>query len=214
MGIRNKRGIKLFEESGALINGHFRLQGGRDSLCYVAKELLCEQSMIEICNGIAEDFMPLTIDTVVGPENGAVKYAEYTTMHLARISKRPIAMVRARKVPDGKKLFYIADEDMQHIVNKKILVVEDVFTTGENAAKVIALIRSCNGIVIGVGGVWNRGNVTARDLGVDIFISQINEQYPSYEPGEPCPGCREKIPYNMEWGHGKNLVGKHPLATR
>lgn len=216
MGIGNERGIELFRRAGALLKGHFRLQSGMDSLHYVAKDLLREnddEAMREICRGIAEDFVTFAIDTVVGPESGAVKYAEYVAEYLSGMTGKKVVAVRARKKAGELKMFHIASEDLQYIKNKRVLVVEDVFTTGESARKVVDLVCFCDGIVAGVGGVWNRGGVTAKDLGVNFLICQINESFPSYEPGkESCPGCEQEIPYDLKWGHGKTLIGEHYLA--
>lgn len=210
MGIGNKRGLELFTRAGALLDGHFRLQSGKDGINYVAKDLLREnddEAMREICLGIADDFAGYNIETVVGPESGAVKYAEYVAEFLSKMTGKKVVAVRARKCDGGEKKFYFTEDDIQyHIHNRRVLIVEDVFTTGESAAKVVKLTEEHFGIVVAVGGVWNRGAVTAVDLGVVVFISQINQQYPTFEPGETCPGCCSKIPYDLKWGHGKNLI--------
>ncbi|MFA5994233.1 MAG: phosphoribosyltransferase family protein [Parcubacteria group bacterium] len=214
MGIGNERGIALFEGAGALLHGHFRLQGGADSLYYVAKDLLWqndEAAMEEICRGIAEDFASYNIEIIIGPENGAIKYAECTAKILSEITGRPVQFIRARKCQGGGKQFYIDLGDLRHVRGKRTLVVEDVFSTGESAAKVVALARTHHMYVVAVGGVWKRGKVTAADLGVKKFIVQIDQQYPTYTPGEECPACRLKIHYDMRWGHAKNLVND-PLA--
>ncbi|MBT3356444.1 hypothetical protein HN784_01700 [bacterium] len=215
MGIGNERGIELFKRAGALKEGHFRLTNGNDGIHYVAKDLLRENdddAMREICMGIAQDFANFKIDTVIGPESGAVKYAQYTAMFLSELTGRKVVAIRARKSNDGQKQFYIDEQDLRWVLCRDILIAEDIFTTGKSAAKVVDLSTACGGNVVGVGGVWNRGAVTAEDLGVEVFIAQINRQYPTFEPGEDCPGCRNKVLYDMQFGHGKSLVGTHPLA--
>jgi orotate phosphoribosyltransferase len=216
MSVGNQRGIELFKRAGALLFGHFRLQSGRDGVVYVAKDLLWQndpEAMKEICLEIAKDFVLYNIEAVVGPESGAVEYAKLVAENLARLTSSNIVSVRARKTEN--KQFYIADEDLPLIKNKRVLVIEDVFTTGESVSKVIALLRKIGCLVNWVGGVWNRGGVTAKNLKVGVLISQIDKQYPTFEPGEEtCPGCKEKILYDLEFGHGKKLVGTHPLAAR
>lgn len=153
---------------------------------------------------------------MVGPESGAVKYAQYVAFFLSEFlpTNKEVKAIRARKCDGPGKNFYLAAKDIQLINGKRTLVVEDVFTTGESAAKVVAMVRLHNANVFGVGGVWNRGGVTAKDLGVDVFISQINQQYPTFEQGEKtCPACCDKIPYNMTFGHAKKLIGENPLAV-
>lgn len=216
MSISNERGKALFRRAGAFKEGHFRLQSGKDGLHYIAKDLLWQNddsAMLEICREIAEDFAKYEIETVVGPESGAVKYAHYVAHYLSKITDKKVVSVRAIKCGENGKQFRFDDQDLPNIYGKKILIVEDVFTTGESALKVVTLVFKYSGNVVGVGGVWNRGGVTAKDLGVEVFISQINEQFSTFEPGpETCPGCRDEIPYDLNFGHGKDLVGKHPLA--
>ncbi len=213
--VGNVRGIELFKRAGALLFGHFRLQSGRDGVVYVAKDLLWQndpEAMNEICLGIAKDFVLYNIEAVVGPESGAVEYARLVAENLTRLTVYDVISVRARKT--GDKQFYIAEEDVALIKDKRVLVIEDVFTTGESVSKVITLLRRIGCLVNWVGGVWNRGGVTAENLKVGVLISQIDKQYPTFEPGEEtCPGCKEKIPYDLKFGHGKNLVGHHPLAV-
>ncbi len=206
MGIGNKRGIELFEESGALLKGHFSLRNQRDALIYIAKDLLCKnnsKALEEICLGIAQDFVLYSIGTVVGLESGAVKYARLAAESLSRLTDAKVVSVSARKTVDGK--FYIDEKDPKHVKGKRVLVIEDVITTGKSVSEVIALLRSLDALVNWVGGVWNRGGVTAQKLKIGVLISQINEQYPTYQPGENCPGCKAKIPYDLKFGHGKHL---------
>ncbi|MEI7890965.1 MAG: phosphoribosyltransferase family protein [bacterium] len=209
MTIGNKRGMELFKRAGALLEGHFRLQSGKDGIHYIAKDLLWQNdyaAMGEICDSIATDFFPEDIDAVVGPESGAVKYAQFVAEALSLMDRQLVYAVKAKKCLIGEKKFFIEKDDLDLIVGKRVLIVEDVLTTGESVAKVVSLVSKLGGVVIGVGAVWNRGGVTARDLGVPLLISQITEQFPTFDPGITCPGCCAEIPYDLKWGHGKNIV--------
>jgi len=217
MGIGNERGIEIFKRAKALLKGHYRLNGGMDGLEYVAKGLIWEndpEGGREICQGISDDVIDkeFEIDTIVGPWSGAIPYADCTAEILSRTMGKKITSVHALKCEDGKN-FYFREEDLVHISGKRILVIEDVFTSGGSCARTVVAIRHSGGIVVAVEGVWNRGGVSAEDIGVENFGAQITHNIPTFEPGEEtCRGCREKIPYDMNLGHGKTLVGKHPLA--
>jgi len=222
MPIGNARGKQIFREAGALIKGHFRLNGGLDGLEYVAKgELLKpgnEKYFEEICRNIAEDLSPFRLETIVGPRSGAVPYAKRVAEILTEMTGKKVEAVYAEKAQDGSKNFFIRKEDEQHIYGERCGLVEDVATSKVNGSgsRVVSAMRKSGGQVIVESVIWNRGEVTGDDVGVSNFISQINIPIPSYIPdpegvGE-CPGCREGQRYHGELGHGKNLPADHPLS--
>jgi len=88
---------------------------------------------------------------------------------LQELTGRKIVDVVAKKTNDGKKQFFIEWVDLFKVQGRKSLVVEDIFTTGQSAARVVNFLKENGSEVVGVGGVWNRGGVTAEDLGVNVF---------------------------------------------
>ncbi|MFH1711655.1 MAG: hypothetical protein ABH846_00255, partial [Patescibacteria group bacterium] len=61
-----------------------------------------------------------------------------------------------------------------------------VSTTAGSPAAVARLVEECGGIPVLTITIWNRGNVTAEDIGVPKLVSLVNQEFPSYEPDE-CP---------------------------
>lgn len=95
------------------------------------------------------------------------------------------------------------------VKGKRILVVEDVFSSGGSAKATIDAVNEVGGNIIGVAVICNRGGITAEKLGVprlevlyDIPMVMHRE--------EECPLCAANIPINMQVGHGKAFYQRHP----
>jgi orotate phosphoribosyltransferase len=87
------------------------------------------------------------------------------------------------------------------IQGKKVVLLEDIVSTGGSAYAVAELVRQAGGEVIGASFVWNRGNVTAQELGVPILHSLIEESVEVFKAGEhPQWGA---WPLVMDIGHSE-----------
>jgi orotate phosphoribosyltransferase len=97
------------------------------------------------------------------------------------------------------------------LAGKKVLVVEDVVSTGDSVRKVVEAVRLCSGYVVGVRAICNRGNVSLKDIACpDSFNSLFEEQFENYEEKD-CPLCAEGIPINTKLGHGKKYLERKKL---
>jgi orotate phosphoribosyltransferase len=219
MPIGNERGEQIFREAGALIEGHFRLNSGRDGMKYVAKGKITEPGneayFEEICQGKVADLLSYNFETLVGPREGAVPYTVRIAEILTEKTGRKIEAVFAAKCTDGTNNFFIRDEDKKHVSGKRCALIEDVATSGGSGKRVVLATVGVGGLVVVASLIWNRGRVTAADMLVPALISQIDVPIDDYQPdpdgnGE-CPGCAQKLHYHGELGHGKNLPADHPL---
>jgi orotate phosphoribosyltransferase len=68
--------------------------------------------------------------------------------------------------------------------SKRVLVLEDIESTGGTTIAVCDLSRKAGGDVIGVSCIWNRGDVTAETFGVPEFRALITEKIEMWDPGE------------------------------
>ena len=94
------------------------------------------------------------------------------------------------------------------IPGKKVLVVEDILTTGGSAKKVVEAVRACGGEVVGLGVLCNRDNVKAEDVGdVPELFALTNVQMESW-PEKECPLCIEGVSINTEVGKGREYLDK------
>jgi orotate phosphoribosyltransferase len=94
------------------------------------------------------------------------------------------------------------------IRGKKVLVVEDLVTTGGSLRKVIETARGVGAEVIGAVAVCNRGGVEKEAIGnPPEFISMLRVHLDQW-PEEKCELCARGIPINTDVGHGKEYLAK------
>ncbi len=175
--------IQIFEQTSAMLSGHFRLTSGKHSNRYFqcAQVLQHPQHTEKLCRELAERFAGLGVETVIGPAMGGILVSHEVARALG---VRSLFTERENGSMALRRNFTIAP-------GEKVLVVEDVITTGGSVAEVIKVVRGLGGEVVGVGVLVDRSNGQA-DLGVptEALLSVTVE---TYEP-EQCPLCAQGIP--------------------
>jgi orotate phosphoribosyltransferase len=166
--------LKVLEESGAILKGHFLLTSGRHSDTYFEKFRVLENPKVlsEICGELASRFAEAEIDIVAGPTTGGIIIA----FEIARQMNCPAlyvetengvrALRRGASVPAGAK----------------VLVVDDVFTTGTSVAEVVELLRKQGAEIAGVGVLVDRGEKPV-DFGAP-FYAAVKVEATSYAPDD------------------------------
>lgn len=199
--------LVTFKEVGAIRKGHFVLKSGRHSDCYVNKDMIFLHPDIVsmFCASMANSFKDDAIDVVIGPVIGGVILSHLTAFHLSEMTGREVLSAFAEKDGDG---FIIKRGYPEFISGKRVLVVEDVLTTGGSVKKVAEEIRKIGGIVAGVAALCDRGAVSYNDVGnPEKFICLFN--YPVIDwDEESCPLCMKGTPINTDVGKGKEYLEK------
>ena len=175
--------LDLLRESSALLEGHFELSSGLHSDRYFQCALgLCEPKRAELfADGLAA-LLPYEVDLVVGPALGAVVWAQ----EVARALGKP-AFFTERK--DGEMLLR---RGFSIEPGTRVLVVEDVITTGGSAREVVDLLRDLGAEVCGVGTLVNRsGGNPYEDLGMEL-VALATVEVVTWDKGD-CPLCSEGV---------------------
>lgn len=179
--ISNERVIEILKEAGVLLEGHFRLTSGRHSNKYLqcAKIFRNTKYSEELCAALAEQFANDGVDVVIGPAMGAVQMAYEVSRHLK------CENFFAEREADGKMALRRGFEVKPGM---KVLLVEDVVTTGGSVKEVLELVKAAGADVVGIGSIVDRtgGKI---DFGVP-FKAVISVEVESWEP-ENCPLCKE-----------------------
>ena len=205
--------LDILKQTGAVItNDHFVLASGRHSGTYINKDALyphTEQTS-RVGQLFAEKVKHLEMDTVVGPALGGIILAQWTAHHLTKMKGREIAGVYTEKSADGRQIITRGYD--KYITGKKVVVVEDLITTGGSAAKVIDTVKAAGGEVVAVLALVNRNpqEITAGHFGV-LFLPLETLEVESFAEAS-CPLCRARIPINIAVGHGKKYVEKKAAA--
>lgn len=173
--------IELLKESGALLEGHFLLSSGKHSDRYVqcAKLLQYPKMAEEALKSVVEQVKDLDFDVVVGPAMGGILVA----YELGRQLHKPAIFVERE---DG---VFIIKRGFSITLGQKVLIAEDVVTTGKSSYEAIKLIEEHGGIVIGIASIVNRSN---GDIKYPLY-SATKLNINTYDK-ENCPMCKEGKP--------------------
>lgn len=172
----------LLESSGAILRGHFLLTSGRHSDVYFEKFRVLEQPHVlsALCREIAEHFKG-SVDLVAGPTTGGIIIA----FEIARQMGLPALYVETE---NGKKTLRRGATIPK---DARVLVVDDVLTTGRSVLEVIAAIRDAGGTPAGVGILIDRSE-SPIDFGCPLFAAHMVEAI-SYSP-DRIPAWLSEIP--------------------
>ena len=172
--------LEHFKETDALLDGHFILSSGRHSPKYLqcALALQYPADAARFGRAIAEHFLEQGIETVGSPAIGGlvIGYAVAEALNV-----RFIWTERQDGVMTVRRGFRVRE-------GERILVVEDVITTGGSTRECIAALRKEGANVVAAASIIDRSGGTA-DVGVPR-ISLAGIDVPSYKP-EECPLCEQ-----------------------
>lgn len=186
--------MEILGQAGVLLEGHFRLTSGRHSNRYLqcAKVFRNTKYSEELCSALAEKFRDDGVQIVIGPAMGAVQMAYEVSRSLG------CENFFTERGEDGKMTLR---RGFAVEAGQKVLVVEDVVTTGGSVREVIDLVRRSGGVVVGVGAVVDRtgGRI---DFGVP-FQAVVTLEVESWEP-QDCPLCRAGAPAPVKPGSRKS----------
>ena len=176
--------LDMFRRSGALLEGHFQLTSGLHSSQYFqcAKVLQFPEFAEALCGDIAEAFRGVAIDAVIAPAIGGIVVAQEAGRQL-----RVRTMFAERK--DGKMELR---RGFALKAGERVLVCEDVVTTGGSVQEVIDIVRQLGGKVAGVGYIVDRSNGKVR-FAMDGGAKQhpvLTMDVVAYKP-EECPLCAQ-----------------------
>jgi len=175
--------VSIFQNTRAMLTGHFRLTSGRHSDRYFQCAMVLQHPghTETLSKELASRFAGENVSAVIGPATGGI----IVSYEVARaLSVRSLFAERENGAMALRRGFSIEP-------GERVLVVEDVITTGGSVREVIELIRGLGGEVVGAGVLVDRSNGTV-DLGVRTE-ALLTTEVVSYDP-EECPLCKQGIP--------------------
>ncbi len=175
---------EIFQKSGAILKGHFLLASGLHSPVYWEKFRVLQfpNYTEQLCRMITNHFRKQEIQVVAGPTTGGIILAFEVARQLG------VRGIFAEKEGTTERAFrrgFSIDS------GERVLIVDDVITTGSSIREVMAAVNKQGGIVIGIGVLVDRSEQRV-DFGVPLF-SCHRSITPTYTP-QDCPLCAAQIP--------------------
>jgi len=192
MTINSSEVERVFRESGALREGHFILASGRHSPLYLEKFQVLQHPVEteRLCAAIASWAKALDIETVAGPTTGGIILAHEVARQLG------VRAIYAERREGGAGREFRRGFAIRP--GERVVVVDDIMTTGGSVQETVDAVRSAGGHVAGAAVLVDRSG-GAADVGVPIE-ALWRLDIPSYAPAE-CPLC------------AKGVVATHPGTT-
>ena len=160
--LTERQTLELYEKTGALMRGHFRLTSGLHSDIYLQSALVLQypEHAARLGDALAAPFGDAGAQSVLAPAIGGILVAHEVARALG---------VRA--------LF----------TGERCLVVEDVITTGGSTREVVECVRASGGAVVGVGSLIDRSGGAAA---FDVKRAALATVSATTWPPESCPLCK------------------------
>jgi orotate phosphoribosyltransferase len=170
--------LALYEKTGALMRGHFRLTSGLHSDIYLQSALVLQypEHAAALGRGLAAAFRADGAQTVLAPAIGGILVAHEVARALgvrALFTEREGGVMRLRRG------FALA-------AGERCLVVEDVITTGGSTREVVQCVQELGGAVVGVGSLIDRSGGAAAFGVKRTALATVSA---TTWPPESCPLC-------------------------
>ncbi len=187
--------LDLFRRSGGLLEGHFRLTSGLHSSGYLQCALVLQHPQLaeSLGRAIADRTRELRPSVVLSPALGGLIIGHEVARALGG---RAVFAERQDGALTLRRGFVIGETD-------RVLVVEDVLTTGGSTRETMQVARAAGGQVVGAAAVVDRGGTARAQFGVP-FAGLLEIDIPTFEPSL-CPLCAKGLPVTKP--------GSRPVAT-
>lgn len=180
---KDKMVIDTLVETGALLEGHFLLSSGKHSnrYCQCARLLQYPDKAKKVLNLVVEKIKDIDFDVVVGPAMGGVIVA----YEIARQLGKTAIFTERREGIMTLSRFEVAK-------GTKVIISEDVVTTGKSTMEVIEVLGKLGAEVVGVCSIVDRRSDDCK-LKLPLY-SAIKLNIETFDADE-CPLCKKQVPY-------------------
>jgi len=182
--------LEIFQKCGALLSGHFRLSSGLHSGKYLQCALVLQYPNLaeKLCSQLTTEFKlrGSKIDAVVSPAIGGIIVGQEVAKVLgcrALFCEREEGKMKLRR---GFKIGK----------GKRVLIVEDVITTGGSVKEIVEIVKGMGGEVEGIGVIVDRSKPSFSDELATLNLplkSLLRINIETYSPRD-CPICKKGIP--------------------
>ena len=172
---------QILEDAKDIVKkGHFLLTSGNHSHVYINKDAILYHKEIRdiIVNTLVEKLQNAKeIDIIISPGNAGVPWGSFIADRLF------LPFVYTEKI-DGE--IHLRKSFENALKNKRVLIVEDIISTGSSIKKVVDILKYVGVKNIYAAAIWDR-------KGIDNVVAVFKQKVENWKP-EDCPLCKENIP--------------------
>jgi orotate phosphoribosyltransferase len=209
--VRERIHLEILRRTGAYrTDDHFLLPSGHHAPEFIDKALVTtEPSFTEGLGAvIAKHFTEWPVDAVLSTGPGALILAHCVARALPA---RPLLLYATKGVAGPERRVQLPDEFGRFVRRgTKVLIVEDLITTGQTIRLLTRMVEQAGGSVVGIGCLWQRNTTMA--LPTEVF-SLVTRDFPTYAPAD-CPLCRQGRPLNAEFARAEPATDDGGEAPR
>jgi orotate phosphoribosyltransferase len=203
----------LKKSGGYLTDTHVVLTSGKHSNSYMNKDAVYPHTkdISVICEEMAKSYKDKNIQVVAAPALGGIILSQWTAHYLSELTKKEVLGVYTEKTPDKNQIFTRGYDKL--VKGKRVLIVEDITTTGGSVMKVVDSVRNAGGIVVGLCVMVNRNpdEINEKALGLP-YHALCEVRVPAWLELD-CPLCKKGIPINISVGKGREYLAKKGIKN-
>ncbi|MEG1442534.1 MAG: orotate phosphoribosyltransferase, partial [Oscillospiraceae bacterium] len=145
----NENIIEMLKEADVLLEGHFLLTSGRHSDKYMQCAKIFQNAKYSepLCGELVEKYKNDNVEVVIGPAIGAIQMAYEVGKQLG------VRNIFAERDENGKMTLR---RGFTIEKGERVLIVEDVVTTGGSVKEVVELVKNQGGNIVGIGSIVDR----------------------------------------------------------
>jgi len=186
--------LKLLQETGAMLDGHFLLTSGRHSNMYIEKFRILEdpRALDDVCRAMSETVQNQNVELVLGAAIGGILIAGGVGRYL---DVKHIFSERVDGKMELRRGFSITK-------GQRIIIVEDIITTGGSVFELIQLAKDYEAEIVHVVNLVDRSSGEVNfEVPTTALLTIPSE---SWEP-EDCPLCQKEVAITQRGRTGKQM---------
>ena len=206
--------VEILKSIGAVItNDHFVYTSGKHGSVYINKDALYPhtEKTSEVGKLFAEKNKDLDIDVVVAPAVGGTILSQWTAYYLSHLKNKEILSAYTEKdkgtlstAVESEQIFRRGYDKI--VQGKRVLVIEDLTTTGISVKKVVEAVKAVGGTVVAVCVMVNRAPDLVNSDMMGVPFSSLGVLKAEAFDEKDCPLCKKEVPINTNVGHGKKYL--------
>jgi orotate phosphoribosyltransferase len=206
--------IDILKKVGAVLtDDHFVYTSGKHGSVYINKDAVYPhtEETSRIGKMFAQKYKDMNIGVVVAPAIGGTILSQWTAYHLSRLINKEVLSAYTEKDTGQNASASESNQVLRRgydkiVKGKKVLVIEDLTTTGISVKKVVEAVKAAGGNVLAVCVMVNRDPVHVTSVVVGAPFSALAVLQADAVDEKDCQLCKKGVPINTTVGHGKKYL--------